>query len=256
MSYSTFNTKLEGEIAILTISRPESLNALNSILFKELNTYLDSITENNKIKVLVITGDGKAFVAGADIAEMQNMTKEEAFQFSKIGQDTFLRLENLDIPVIAAVNGYALGGGCELALACDFRISNNYGKFGLPEVSLGLIPGYGGTQRLSRLSGLGNTLFLQLTGQMIDAEEALRMGIVQKVTEANELMNEALKIAKKITQHGPNSIKTLKKVVRNGYQIDLNKAYDLESTEFSKLFESDGPEGMKAFLEKRKPNWK
>lgn len=256
MSYSTFNTKLEGEIAILTISRPESLNALNSILFKELNAYLDSITENNKVKVLVITGDGKAFVAGADIAEMQNMTKEEAFQFSKTGQNTYLRLENLDIPVIAAVNGYALGGGCELALACDFRISNNYGKFGLPEVSLGLIPGYGGTQRLSRLSGLGNTLFLQLTGQMIDAEEALRMGIVQKVTEASELMNEALKIAKKITQHGPNAIKTLKRVVRNGYQTDINKAYDLESTEFSKLFESDGPEGMKAFLEKRKPNWK
>ena len=256
MSYSTFNTKLEGEIAILTISRPESLNALNSILFKELNTYLDSITENNKIKVLVITGDGKAFVAGADIAEMQNMTKEEAFQFSKIGQDTFLRLENLDIPVIAAVNGYALGGGCELALACDFRISNNYGKFGLPEVSLGLIPGYGGTQRLSRLSGLGNTLFLQLTGQMIDAEEALRMGIVQKVTEADELMNEALKIAKKITHNGPNAIKMLKKVIRDGYKDNIDKAYDLESTEFSKLFEIDGPEGMKAFLEKRKPNWK
>ncbi|MBU8893719.1 MAG: enoyl-CoA hydratase/isomerase family protein [Bacteroidales bacterium] len=256
MSYSTINTKLEGEVAILTISRPESLNALNSILFKELNDYLDSVSKNSEVKVLIITGDGKAFVAGADIAEMQNMTKEEAIQFSKIGQDTFSRLENLDIPVIAAVNGYALGGGCELALACDFRISNNYGKFGLPEVSLGLIPGYGGTQRLSRLSGLGNTLFLQLTGQMIDATEALRMGIVQKVTEANELMDETFKIAKKITQHGPNAIKTLKRVVRNGYQTDLNKAFDLESNEFSKLFESDGPEGMTAFLEKRKPNWK
>lgn len=256
MSYSTFKTKFEDNIAILTISRPEAMNALNSVFFKELNTYLDSLSENNESKVLVITGEGKAFIAGADIAEMKNMTKEEGYQFSKTGQDTFSRLEKLNIPVIAAVNGYALGGGCELALACDFRISNNFGKFGLPEVSLGLVPGYGGTQRLSRLSGLGNTLFLQLTGQMIDAEEALRMGIIQKVTEASELMNETLKIAKKITQHGPNAIITLKKLVRNGYQMDMNKAFDLESEEFSTLFESDGPEGMTAFLEKRKPNWK
>lgn len=256
MSYTTLKINYEDEIAILTISRPKAMNALNSDLFNELNSFLDLLSENNKTKVLIITGDGKAFIAGADIAEMQNMTKEEGYKFSKIGQDTFSRLENLDIPVIAAVNGYALGGGCELALACDFRIASNYGKFGLPEVSLGLVPGYGGTQRLSRLAGLGNTLFLQLTGQMIDAEEALRMGIIQKVSEASELMNETLKIAKKITQQGPNAVLALKKLVRNGYQMDINKAYDLESEEFSKLFESDGPEGMKAFLEKRKPNWK
>jgi enoyl-CoA hydratase len=256
MSYTTFKTKFEDNIAVITISRPEAMNALNSLLFKELNTYLDSLSENSAVKVLIITGDGKAFIAGADIAEMQDMTKKEAFLFSKTGQDTFSRLENLKIPVIAAVNGYALGGGCELALACDFRISSNFGKLGLPEVSLGLVPGYGGTQRLSRLAGLGNTLFLQLTGQMIDAEEALRMGIVQKVVDANELMNETLKIAKKISQQGPNAIIALKKIVRNGYQMDLNKAYDAESEEFSALFESDGPEGMKAFLEKRKPNWK
>lgn len=254
MSYSTFNTKLEGEIAVLTISRPESLNALNTLFFKEFNEYLDSISID--IKVLIITGEGKAFIAGADIAEMQNMTKKEAFAFSKIGQNAFMRLENLNIPVIAAVNGYALGGGCELALACDFRISNNFAKFGLPEVSLGLIPGYGGTQRLSRLAGLGNTLFLQLTGQMVDAQEALRMGIVQKVVDASELLNETLKIAQKISEQGPNAIHALKKVVRKGYQTELNKAFDLESDEFSGLFESDGPEGMKAFLEKRKPNWK
>ncbi|NOQ23845.1 MAG: hypothetical protein GQ564_00650 [Bacteroidales bacterium] len=256
MSYSTIKTKIEDNIAIITISRPEAMNALNSVFFKELNTYLDSLSENNEAKVLIITSEGKAFIAGADIAEMKNMTKDEGYQFSKIGQDTFSRLEKLNIPVIAAINGYALGGGCELALACDFRISNNFGKFGLPEVSLGLVPGYGGTQRLSRLAGLGNTLFLQLTGQMIDAEEALRMGIIQKVSEASELMNETLKIAKKITQHGPNAIVALKKLVRTGYQMDINKAYDLESEEFSTLFESDGPEGMTAFLEKRKPNWK
>ncbi|MFC2104409.1 enoyl-CoA hydratase/isomerase family protein [Bacteroidota bacterium] len=256
MNYTTFNTKSEGEIVVLTISRPEALNALNSLFFKEFNNYLDSLSEDKNVKALIITGDGKAFIAGADIAEMQNMTKQEAFNFSKTGQNTFLRLENLNIPVIAAVNGYALGGGCELALACDFRISNNFGKFGLPEVSLGLIPGYGGTQRLSRLAGLGNTLFLQLTGQMIDAQEALGMGIVQKVIDAAELINETIKIAQKIAQQGPNAIQTLKKVVRNGYQTEINKAYDLESNKFSSLFESDGPEGMKAFLEKRKPNWK
>jgi enoyl-CoA hydratase len=256
MNYSTFKTTSEDEIAILTISRPESLNALNSQFFKEFNTYLDTLIEINDTKVLIITGAGKAFIAGADIAEMQNMTKDEGFNFSKAGQDTFSRLENMDIPVIAAINGYALGGGCELALSCDFRISNNYGKFGLPEASLGLIPGYGGTQRLSRLSNLGNALYLQLTGQMIDSTEALRMGIVQKVVDSNELMNEALQIAKKITQHGPNAIKTIKKVVRSGYQKEITEAFGIERTEFSKLFESDGPEGMKAFLEKRKPNWK
>jgi len=256
MNYTTFKTSLEGEIAILTISRPESLNALNSQFFKEFNSYLDSLNETKNVKVLIITGEGKAFIAGADIAEMQNMGMEEGYAFSKAGQETFLRVEELDIPVIAAINGYALGGGCELALSCDIRISNNYGKFGLPEASLGLIPGYGGTQRLSRLSGLGNALYLQLTGQMIDSAEALRMGIVQKVVDANELINEAVQIAKKITQHGPNAIKTIKKVVRKGYQKEINEAFNIERTEFSKLFESDGPEGMKAFLEKRKPNWK
>jgi len=255
MDYTNLKTKTDAGIAIVTISRPEALNALNSTFFKEFNAYLDSIANAKSIKALIITGDGKAFIAGADIAEMKNMSKEEGYQFSKTGQNTFLRLENLNIPVIAAVNGYALGGGCELALACDFRLANNFAKFGLPEPSLGLIPGYGGTQRLSRLAGLGNALFLSLTGQMIDSAEALRMGIVQKVVEAGELINEAITIAKKIIIHGPNAIVALKKVIREGKQLDLAKAYDLESQEFSKLFESDGPEGMKAFLEKRKPNW-
>ena len=256
MTYSTIKTKLEDGIAIITISRPEALNALNSLFFKEFNDYLDTITANKEVSSLIITGDGKAFIAGADIAEMKDMTKQEAYQFSKTGQNTFLRLENMNVPVIAAVNGYALGGGCELALACDIRIANNFAKFGLPEPSLGLIPGYGGTQRLSRLSGMGNALFLSLTGEMIDATEALQKGIVQKVVDSNELLIEAINTAKKIMGHGPNAIKTLKKVIRNGYQTEIDKAYDLESEEFSKLFESDGPEGMTAFLKKRKPNWK
>jgi len=255
MAYSTIKTTLQNGIATITISRPKALNALNSQFFKDFNEYLDSVVNNEKVKCLLITGEGKAFVAGADIAEMKGMTKAEGFEFSKTGQNTFQRLENLEIPVIAAVNGYALGGGCELALACDFRISNNYGKFGLPEVSLGLIPGYGGTQRLSRLAGLGNALFLQLTGQMIDAGEALRMGIVQQVVDADQLIEETQKLANKIILHGPNAIKSLKKVVRTGLQMNSKDAFNLESQEFSKLFESDGPEGMEAFLEKRKPNW-
>jgi len=255
MAYSTIKTTSENGIATVTVSRPKALNALNNEFFKEFNNYLDSIVDNEEVKCLVITGEGKAFVAGADIAEMKDMTKAQGFEFSKTGQNTFQRLENLDIPVIAAINGYALGGGCELALACDFRISNNYGKFGLPEVSLGLIPGYGGTQRLSRLAGLGNALFLQLTGQMIDAQEALRMGIVQQLVDADKLIEETQKLAKKIIQHGPNAIRSLKTVVREGLQMNSKEAFNLESEKFSKLFETDGPEGMKAFLEKRKPNW-
>jgi enoyl-CoA hydratase len=256
MSYSILKTETNGNTALVTISRPKSLNALNNQFFKEFNSLLDSIENDQNIKVLIITGEGKAFVAGADITEMQYMTKVEAYQFSKTGQDTFSRIENLNIPVIAAVNGYALGGGFELALSCDIRISTNYGKFGLPEPSLGLIPGYGGTQRLSRLSGLGNALFLSLTGQMIDSEEALQKGIIQKVVPADELLNTAMEIAHKITAHGPNAIQALKKVIRQGLNLEEKNAYNLESEEFSKLFESDGPEGMNAFIEKRKPNWK
>ena len=256
MKHTTFTVKIENEIATLTISRPESLNALNNLFFKEINEFLDSIENQSTPKILILTGEGKAFVAGADIAEMQGMSKKEGYNFSKTGQDTFSRIEKLEIPVIAAINGYALGGGCELALACDFRIANTYAKFGLPEVSLGLIPGYGATQRLSRLSGLGNALFLQLTGQMIKVDEALQMGIIQKIIPPEELINETVKIAQQIINQGPNAIKAIKKVVRNGYQLELNKAFDLESDEFSNLFESDGIEGMKAFLEKRKPNWK
>lgn len=255
MNYSILNYQQDSGIGILTISRPEALNALNSLFFKEFNDFLQMIQSAKDLKVLIITGDGKAFVAGADISEMLKMKVREGYSFSKVGQDTFSKLVNLEIPVIAAVNGFALGGGCELAMACDFRIASTKAKFGMPEVSLGLIPGYGGTQRLSRLVGLGDALFLVLTGQMVEANEALRIGLVQKVVEPENLITEARSLAAKIAEQGPHAIKIAKKVIRKGFSIEIDRGFELEAESFSKMFEGDGPEGMKAFIEKRKPNW-
>jgi len=255
MKYSILNYQQDSGIGILTISRPEALNALNSLFFKELNEFLCVIHSTKDLKVLIITGEGKSFVAGADIAEMQKMRVRDGYNFSKAGQESFSKLVNLEIPVIAAVNGFALGGGCELAMACDIRIASTRAKFGMPEVSLGLIPGYGGTQRLSRLVGLGDALYLVLTGQMIDATEALRIGLIQKVVEPENLLIEAANIATKIAEHGPFAIKTAKKVIRKGFSIEIDRGFELEAESFSKMFENNGPEGMKAFLEKRKPSW-
>ncbi len=255
MNYSILKYQQESGIGIITISRPEALNALNSLFFREFDDLLHVLHSTKDLRVLIITGEGKSFVAGADIAEMQKMKVKEGYNFSKVGQDAFSKLVNLDVPVIAAVNGFALGGGCELAMACDFRIASTKAKFGLPEVSLGLIPGYGGTQRLSRLIGLGDALFLVLTGQMIEASDALRIGLVQRVVEPENLLIEANKLAEKIAEQGPHAIRAAKKVIRKGFSIEIDRGFELESESFSKMFENNGPEGMSAFLEKRKPNW-
>jgi enoyl-CoA hydratase len=255
MDFTQLKFEQENGVGLLTIARPEALNALNSRFFKEFNQFLDIIETDKTIRVLILTGEGKAFVAGADIAEMQNMGQKEGYEFSKIGQNTFERLEKLDIVVVGAINGFALGGGCELAMACDFRIASEKAKFGMPEVSLGLIPGYGGTQRLSRLVGIGNSLFLTLTGQMVDATEAFRLGLVQKISEPDLLISDAKGIAAKIVAQGPNAVKAAKKVVRSGYKTDISSGFDIESDWFGKQFVGDGIEGMKAFLDKRKPNW-
>jgi enoyl-CoA hydratase len=255
MNYTILNFQEESGIGILTISRPEARNALNSLFFKEFNDFLGSIISNKNLKVLIITGEGKAFVAGADIAEMQKMNVSEGYAFSRAGQATFEKLVNLEIPVIAAVNGFALGGGCELAIACDIRIASTEAKFGMPEVGLGLIPGYGGTQRLSRLVGTGDALYMIISGQMTDASEALRIGLVQKVVEPQNLMAEAKTIAAKISEKGPIAVRTAKKVIHNGLIPGLGKGLELEAESFSRMFENEGPEGMKAFLEKRKPDW-
>jgi enoyl-CoA hydratase len=245
----------EENLGIITISRPEALNALNSNFFYEFNLLLDNIEREKSIRVLIITGEGKAFVAGADIAEMKGMKEKDGYEFSLLGQDTFSRLENMDIVVMAAVNGFALGGGCELAMACDFRIASSKAKFGMPEVSLGLIPGYGGTQRLSRLVGLGNALYYTLSGQIFDAHEALRVGLIQRLSDTEFLIDEAKELAKNIIDKGPNAVKAAKKVIRSGFKRDINTGFEIERDWFSKQFEGDGIEGMSAFLEKRKAEW-
>ncbi len=257
MDFTTIKIKVEEHIAVLTINRPQVLNALNTQVFKDIDSFLDSLETRTDVKVLIVTGEGeKAFVAGADIAEMANKTKEEATEFSRFGQKVFARFESLQMPVIAAVNGFALGGGCELTMACDFRIASTKAKFGQPEVNLGLIPGYAGTQRLSRLTGLGNALYLLMTAEAIDAATALRIGLVQEVVEPEKLMERTLELAKKMCAKGTIAIKKVKFVTRDGYACDFFEGCNLEAEVFGFLFaEAEATEGMKAFLEKRKPNF-
>jgi enoyl-CoA hydratase len=255
MEYKTFKVERKQNYCLITIDRPESLNALNSTFFHELDTFLFDLEKWNDIRVLIITGTGKAFVAGADIAEMVNKDSAAAMAFSQLGQKVFSRLESLDQIVIAAINGFALGGGLELAMACDFRIAATNAKFGQPEVNLGLIPGYAGTQRLPRLAGLANALFILTTGEMITSEEALRMGLVQKTVDPETLMTETLRLAGLIASKGPKAVKLVKNVVRKGCAMDFESASQLESESFGSLFGNEGLEGMQAFLEKRKPVW-
>ena len=257
MEYTILNLDVTDGIALVTISRPKALNALNTRFFQEMDAMIEKVSAIPEAKVMVITGEGKAFVAGADIAEMVNKSGAEGTAFSKIGQNTFSSLEKMEIPVIAAINGFALGGGLELAMGCDIRIASTKAKFGQPEVNLGLIPGYAGTQRLPRLVGKGEALLLLMTGDMIGAEDALRIGLVQKIAEPDQLMEEVMKIAKTIASKGPKAVRKVKKVVREGLQTDFETGSNIESEQFGSLFGegSEGEEGMKAFLEKRKPNW-
>ena len=257
MEYEILNTKIVDSIATVTISRPKAMNALNTRFFNEMDQLVKEISNNNEVKVMVITGDGKAFVAGADIAEMVDKNGKEGTAFSRLGQNTFSSLGKMDIPVIAAINGFALGGGLELAMGCDFRIASTKAKFGQPEVSLGLIPGYAGTQRLPRLTGIGDALYLLMTADMIGADEALRIGLVQKVFEPELLMEETLKIAKNIASKGPEAIKKVKSVVRGGMEMSFIDGENLEAKQFGALFGegNEGKQGMSAFLEKRKPEW-
>lgn len=256
MDYSILKPSIEGSIAVLTISRPQALNALNSLFFSEMDHFLSALAEDPDVRVLIITGEGKAFVAGADIAEMVNMSPAEARGFSSKGQAVFNKIGALPIPVIAAINGFALGGGMELAMACDFRIASSLAKFGQPEVNLGLIPGYAGTQRLPRLTNLADALYLLTTGEAIDAATALQMRLVQKVTEPENLLTEAIRLAGLIAAKGPLAVKLVKQVTRQGLGMEYHAAEKLEQEHFGDPFGGQGAEGMKAFLEKRKPDWK
>lgn len=257
MDYEILKTTIDDGIAIVTISRPDALNALNTRFFMEMDDFVKKASAMPDVKAMIITGEGKAFVAGADIAEMVNKNEEEGSAFSRTGQNTFSSFGRMDIPVIAAINGFTLGGGLELAMGCDFRIASTKAKFGQPEVNLGLIPGYAGTQRLPRQVGMGDALYLLMTADMIGAEDALRIRLVQKVVGPEELMNETLKIAKNIISKGPYAIKKVKKVVRLGREMSRNYGEELEAEEFGSLFGEgrQGKKGMEAFLEKRKPDW-
>ncbi len=257
MSNQILKSEIKNGVALVTISRPKAMNALNTAFFDEMNVLLNEYELNNDIRVMVITGEGKAFVAGADIAEMVNKEQAEGQAFSVYGQRTFDRIESMRFPVIAAINGFALGGGCELAMSCDFRIASTKAKFGQPEVNLGLIPGYAGTQRMSRLIGKADAMYLLLTADIITADEALRMRLVQKVFEPEVLMEEVMKIANNIASKGPKSVQKVKEVTRQGLNMSFVEGSDLEAKHFGTLFgeSSEGKEGMTAFLEKRKPNW-
>jgi len=255
MDYQILKPQRNGRVGLLTISRPASLNALNAVFFTELIDYLDYILTDDPFDVLVITGEGKAFAAGADISEMAGLDADGARRFSERGQQTFLMLEDLPIPVIAAINGYALGGGCELAMACDIRLASVSAILGQPEVNLGLVPGYAGTQRLSRLIGLGGALKWILSGLNMDAREAYRIGLVQDLSEPDKLIEDALELAARIATRGPKAVRSAKMLLRKGIDMNFQKALDLEKEYFAELFHDEGKEGMNAFLEKRKPSW-
>ena len=245
----------EGQISIITINRPKALNALNNQVLEELEDSLDSI-DKSKVHAVIITGAGeKSFVAGGDIAEMSTLSKEFGKIFSQKGSDIFRKLEKFEIPVIAAINGITLGGGCELSLSCDIRICSDNAIFGQPEVGLGIIPGFGGTQRLPRIIGAGMAKQMIFTGQNINAEEALRIGLVNAVYPQNELLNEAKKLALNIAKNSLNAVKNSKKAINEGIQVDIDKGFEIESQLFGDCFENlDQFEGMTKFLEKGNNN--
>lgn len=245
----------QNNIAIITMNRPKALNALNTNVLKELDKVLDEVNID-RIRALIITGAGdKSFVAGADISEMHKLTKAEGEVFGKTGNDVFRKLETFPIPVIAAVNGYALGGGCELAMSCDIRICSENAVFGQPETGLGITPGFGGTQRLARLINVGKAKEMIYTARNIKAEEAYLIGLVSAVYPQEELMEQALKMAFHIAKNAPIAVRAAKKAINEGLQSDMDRAIKIEEVLFGNCFETqDQKEGMTAFLEKRKVN--
>lgn len=255
MAYSTLLTSSENNILTVTINRPDKLNAINRDVMNDLNLVLDEMENNNEVKAVILTGAGqKGFVAGADITEFLGLSKEEGQALAQKGQDIFFRIENNSKPIVAAVNGFALGGGCELAMACHFRIASENAKFGQPEVNLGLIPGYGGTQRLVHLVGKGRALELLLTGNMIDAQTALQYGLVNHVVPQEELLNKARTILTVITAKAPLAIS---KCITAANAAHTDRGYKTEVEGFGECFATeDMKEGTAAFLEKRKADFK
>ena len=252
MSYKTIDLSVADRVATVTINRPDKLNALNVAVFDDLTLLVDELRDRDDIAGVIFTGAGRAFVAGADISELEPHGAVAAKALARRGQLVFNRLEALPKPVIAAVNGFALGGGCELAMACHVRIASEAAKFGQPEVKLGLIPGYGGTQRLPRLVGKGRALQLLMTGEIIDAPEAYRIGLVNKVVPAADLMKTALEMMKAMLSNAPLAIAGCIEMVNRGYDVSMGDALAMEASAFGLLAATeDKREGTRAFLEKR-----
>ena len=251
MNFITYEQ--DGFVGVITINRPKALNALNSDVLKELDACLDGINLETT-RALILTGAGeKSFVAGADIGEMSTLTKAEGEAFGKIGNDVFRKLETFPIPVIAAINGFALGGGCEISMSCDIRICSENAVFGQPEVGLGITPGFGGTQRLARIIGIGKAKEMIYAATNIKAEEAYRIGLVNAVYPLEELMPAAKKLAGKIAKNAPIAVRACKKAINEGLDAVMDEAIVIEEKLFGSCFETeDQKEGMKAFLEKRK----
>lgn len=258
MSYENILVEMRGPMAVITLNRPKVLNALNAATLRELDAAITETAGKKEIRAILLTGAGeKAFAAGADIQELAQVSAIEGHELALRGQRIFDRIENCGKPVIACVNGFALGGGCELAMACTFRIASETARFGQPEVKLGLIPGYGGSQRLPRLVGKGAALKLLLTGEMISAAEALRLGLVEEVVPPDQLLSRAEQIAQAIASVAPIAVEKCIAAVHAGYDLSLREALDLEASLFGLCCATeDKTEGTKAFLEKRVTSWK
>ena len=240
-------------IAVITMNRPEALNALSKAVFADLEAVLDDVENDDDVYVVIITGAGRAFIAGADIGEMAPMNVAEGLAFSELGNRLLMRVDMMEKPTIAAVNGFALGGGCEMALACDIRIASEKAKFGQPEVGLGIIPGFGGTQRMARIIGTGAAMELIYTADTIDAQKAKEIGMVNYVVPAEELMDKTMEMAHKICKNAPKAIRVSKMAIRRGIDCDISTAVTYEALAFATCFGTeDQKEGMQAFLEKRK----
>jgi enoyl-CoA hydratase len=256
MAYEYLILEKKDRIGFVKINRPDVYNAVNVEAILEMENAMHDLIEDDEILVVIITGEGKSFVSGSDISRLVEMDSLKARQYSQIGQRVLDFIDNMEKPVIAAVNGFALGSGCELAMACDIRIASEKAKFGQPEVKLGLIPGHAGTQRLARLVGTAKAKELIYTGEMIDAQEAWRIGLVNKVVPPEALMDEAVNVAKKIMEVSPTAVRVAKTVINRGIDANLATANSYEKEAFSLLFSTkEAKEGMTAFLEKRKPNW-
>lgn len=256
MNYKNILFEKQDHIAILTINRPEALNALNVDVLNELNHAVDNVAMDEQIYILIITGYGRAFIAGADITQMKDMTTQEARNFAQLGLSIFRKIELLEKPVIAAINGFALGGGCELAMSCDIRIASEKAKFGQPEVNLGVIPGFAGTQRLSRLLGTAKAKELIFTGITINAAEALSLGLVNRVVAPEDLIEQTMLLAEMITSKAQYAVRYAKTAINRGYECDLETGMAIEKDLFGLCFATaDQKEGMAAFIEKRNANF-